>query len=228
MRQWIFLFFAMTFSFNTLAASGGGMDFGKMQGRLFGSVMGIKPKTLNDSITTYNLQPYSKLYGYGFEIAQEFFPHINLGMRVEGKYVKVNKDSSVASTSTIYYSSISQTLGDGVLRIDVIKTHYFKFDLFGAVGLSSNQIEIHTSTTGEGNFVGNAFHQKAGGSIGIGFGGVYLMAEAGYDWNKLNNLKKTRSVPSGIDNIDLSGQYVAVGVILTGNALKGAGVSKGK
>lgn len=211
-------------SFNLYAALD---DLKGAQVRLTVGQTNIKPTEVNDTIKAQGLQPFLKNYGYGVEITKDVLPLLNLGLRFEGKYTKVDSESSASVASKAYYSSIQSEIIDGVFRIDIVNAPNMKLDLMGSGGFASNTLEIHTTTSGEGNFTRANLHAKAGASIGFGFMGVFLMAEGGYEWNNMGGPTRNGTTPASIDRIDLSGPYASVGFIFTGDILKAGGAGGG-
>lgn len=194
-------------------------DFSKTQFRVFGTQTTTKPKDLNEVIEKDGLQPYLKSYGVGGELTYEILPYVNAGVRYEARYVKTDRSSSSTTASSSYYSSIQQSMLDLVLRFDLVKASWFKFDIFGAGGLTDTKIDIRPNQSTEGYLTRGGFNTKAGASMALGLGGFYFFVEGGYDWNQMSGFK-TEGNPPAVSSLNLSGPYIAGGLILTGELLK--------
>ncbi len=139
----------------------------------------------------------------------------------------MNTESSSATKASTYFSSVQTGIIDAILRIDIVKNPYLKFDIMGGFGLASNKVDISTKTGGEGSFTKSTFHKKAGASLGFGAAGLYLMSEAGYEWNDMDGFSKEGSFPDSANRVNMSGPYLSVGLILTGDLLKTFGGAAG-
>ena len=56
----------------------------------------------------------------------------------------------------------------------------------------------------------------AGLSVGIGYNNIYGFIEAGYEFNKVSAFERTGTVSNSIQEINLSGHYVTIGVMFDG------------
>jgi hypothetical protein len=90
-------------------------------------------------------------------------------------------------------------------------------DVFGGAGTAKTKMDIRTAS-GDGHYSRSAdsLITAAGASVGIGFGNIYFMVEAGQEWNRITNLSKTGPTSSSLNEIDLSGTYANVGILFNG------------
>lgn len=58
--------------------------------------------------------------------------------------------------------------------------------------------------------------------MAVGFANYYLMVEAGHEWSNFGTLKPKTTEPDVMTNINLSGNYILAGFVITGDALKNA------
>jgi len=61
-----------------------------------------------------------------------------------------------------------------------------------------------------------SFVSSYGATLGIGYKWVYLIVEAGYEDNRISSLKRTGTASTAIRDINLSGNFVSVGLLFDG------------
>ena len=183
------------------------------QARLFLGSTKINPSDVNSDLTTQSLQTMDSLNQYGVEITFPVIKYLNLGLR----YTRhdISKDP-VNSGSANYKAEISQDSMLAVARVPFFKTDIVHIDGFAGLGGSNTTYKI-TSAAEDGELdKKNSFFASPdfsfGGSIAFGYKKYFFVIEGGYEINKITGLQSSGTV-NNISTIDLSGTYVAVGIM---------------
>ena len=175
------------------------------------------PDQVNNVLRPAGLNTLSGISTYGIEATYEIIPRVNVGVRGEGKWQKVKETGAPVNAQNPFYSSLQQSAALGIARVDLVSTPIVKVDVFGGAGTAATSMDIRTAA-GDGNYshaMGSVITQ-AGASVGMGWSNIYFLIEVGQEWNKIGDLGKTGVTASGLDTIDLSGTYLAVGLIFNG------------
>jgi hypothetical protein len=177
----------------------------------------ISPSQLNTYAENQGLKTYNGIGLYGVEATKTLGSILELGVRGVWKYNKVKETASPsANPQNPYYSSIQQSEVELVARFDLLTTPIVRLDVFGGAGPANTSVDVRTAA-GEGNFSKTtSYMASAGGSVGIGWGNIYFTVEVGNEWNKVSDLTRKNFTPTSIDQIDLSGPYVLVGLTFNG------------
>lgn len=184
-------------------------------------------ENLNSLLQADQIEKLNKVTGFGLEVDAEVTPWFKAGTKIKGIFAGSNKKE--AAFPATEYLSIQQYSAGLTGRLVVVNKENFFFDVFGELGLSNNTIELKSSF-GTAKWDKNAhFYQRAGGSLGFGSSAVKMYVEGGYENFKLEKLNYEGTIGQNADSIDLSGSYVAVGLIVSGipSWIKPGGLSVG-
>lgn len=214
---WIALSIATVVS-GTARAADAEKDKKVFEARVFGSGVSIAPRAFNAQVAAGALQSFDKQTGLGIEVAFPVIPMVKVGARAEARYMKVNETATTPAVPlNPYYSSIQQNTAEAVLRLALLDTSFARLDVLGSIGVSNTIVDLRTAS-GEGTYAATDAQQKSnlisryGASAGFGFGNVLLFVEGGYETNVVGDYK-TLGNAKPIGPIDLSGNYVAVGLL---------------
>lgn len=191
-----------------------------VQARLFLGSTGISPTNLNDSIEPQGLKKMDLLNQFGVEITYPVMSYLNVGVR----YTK-RTQTAVESTedpNTDYSAKLDQDSILLVARAPFLKTEVFRLDAFAGVGGSNTTLKVKTAgqdgelTQSAGEGWAASPYAAAGIAASVGYKWIYFTLEGGIESNKMNDLKRTGSVASSIDSLDLSGSYFVIGIMMDG------------
>ncbi len=190
------------------------------QGRLFLGSTTIKPDDLNQEMTAQGLKEFSGIGKYGVEITYPVMKHLDVGINYSHR--NVFSEEMVPNSTTNYEGVIDQDTVLLVARAPLYKTNSVRFDIFGGLGGSNTSFKIR-STAQNGELTrkegGDWFASVAtafGASVGVGYNNVYFIIEGGIETNKVDSFKRSGTVNTNVDAIDLSGSYVMVGLMFDG------------
>lgn len=191
-----------------------------VQGRLFAGSTKMNPAELNTELTAQSLKTVDSITGYGVEITYPVLGFVDAGMR----YTHRNflKDEDPSNESTEYKATLDQ---DSVLllaRVPLLKTTFFRLDIFAGAGGSNTGFKIKTTgqdgelTKKEGGDWFASPTYSYGASVGLGYKWIFLTVEGGYEANKIDSFKRVGTINSNVQAIDMSGGYVLVGLMFDG------------
>ncbi len=193
-------------------------DLGLVQGRVFIANTNINPTNVNDNITNEGLKKLDKTMNFGVEITFPALKFFEAGMR----YTHRQFDADPTNSATSYQAKGTQESILLLARVPIIKASMFRFDVFGGVGGNNTKLSIKSSAydgeltkTAASDWFATPYY-SAGASAGFGFHNVYLYAEGGYEYNKVNNFKKSGTVNPNINTLDLRGNYFMIGLMFDG------------
>ena len=203
----------VSFSLNAFAA-----EF-PAQGRLFIGSTAADFSQVNSNLTADGMDTFVSSGRYGLEITYPW-KFLNIGLRYHKTDQVVYEKPE--STATNYEGELIQDENLLLARVPVFKQGALYADVFAGFGGTNTTYKLRTATqVGElnkkdpGAFVASPVG-AAGVSVGVGHKNVYAFVEAGYEYNKVSSLDRTGSISAAIQEIDLSGSYVLVGLILDG------------
>ncbi len=197
------------FSMSSLAADKG-------QGRLFLGSTKINPENVNTELESQGLKEFDMINQFGVEITLPALKFANAGFRYTHRMIK--EEELAASTVTDYHAELTQQVFAGILRAPLNNSDYAKFDLFVGAGVTSSELKIK-SLTQDGSVDKKGYASPmavAGGSASFGVKSIFFTIEAGYEYNKVTGLKETDTVSGNIDEFDLSGGYLTIGLMFDG------------
>ncbi|MGE4133572.1 MAG: hypothetical protein AB7F86_18190 [Bdellovibrionales bacterium] len=188
--------------------------------RLFVGAVSTDPKDVNTEMKAESLKEFGTITQFGAEATYPLAKLIDVGFRYTLRTSKVteNPDDSI----TDYYADLKQEAVSGVVRVPILNTSIVKLDVFGAVGGTNTTLKIKTlSQEGELNKKGDngwfgSMVANYGASVAVGYKGFYFVVEGGYEDNKAKDLKRTGTVNTNIETIDISGSYISVGLMFDG------------
>jgi hypothetical protein len=194
------------------------------EGRLYGGVLNANPTNFNTEMAAEGMNDIKSLIKYGVEISYPLASFLKPGLRYEHLTAS---SSQIQSTSSSFSNSIAQESLQLVARVPIITGSIFRFDVFGAVGGSNTTIDLNSPTQNgsltrlikDGSF--SSPRTTFGGSVAAGWKGFYLVAEYGLDSNKPDGFTRSSGVNNNIQNLDLSGSYVTIGLLLDGTLISG-------
>lgn len=197
------------FSISSLAADKG-------QGRLFLGSTQISPKDVNTELESQGLEEFDMINQFGVEITLPTLKFANGGFRYTHR--TMTEEELVPSTVTDYQAELTQQVFAGILRAPLNSSDYVKLDLFVGAGITSSELKIKTLTQ-DGSVAKKGYTSPmavAGGSVSFGVKSIFFTIEAGYEYNKVTGLKETGTVSGNIDEFDLSGSYLTIGLMFDG------------
>lgn len=180
--------------------------------RLFAGNTWAENETLNQEMQTQGLKEFGVLGKFGVEITFEWnFLEVGLAYMKRG----IENDETISETSTLYTARLDQDIFIGVVRLPLIKSSFFRADVFGGAGGSSATLKVvNASQNGElknGSF--SAPFLTYGASAGLGYKGFYFYIEGGFDSCKVESLTRTGTISNAVQSINASGAYGAFGLM---------------
>lgn len=193
-----------------------------VQVKLFAGATDSDPKDINDESATEGFEKFGTAAQLGLEATYPVIKYLELGLRFA--YRDFAAKEVIPTANQDYKYQLTQTTGQGVVRIPFVKTSMFRFDAFAGIGGSNTTLKVKTPTqNGElsrkdsGDWFG-ALTSSYGASVAVGYKKVYFVVEGGFESNKIDSLKRTGTVNSNINEIDLSGTFVTIGLMFDGMA----------
>ena len=210
----VLLGFAFLFTSSAFAA-----EF-PVQARLFAGVNFVDPQNVNETTTAQGLQKIDKSNQFGVEITYPVASYLNVGVRYSKRIISLDENPSTEATD--YSVKVDQDALLLVARAPFAKTETFKADVFVGVGGTNSTLKIKTAsqdgelTSSAGEGWAQSPYAAAGLSAAVGYKQFFFVIEAGYEYNKVSSFKRSGTVSSSIDTMDLSGGYASVGFLLDG------------
>lgn len=210
----LFVGFALLFTTPVFAA-----EF-PVQARLFAGVNFVDPKNVNETTEPQGLQKIDKSNQIGVEITYPVASYLNIGIRYSKRIVSLDENPS--NEATDYYVKVDQDALLLMARAPFAKTETFKADVFAGVGGTNSTLKIKTAsqdgelTSSAGEGWAQSPYAAAGLSAAVGYKQFFFVMEAGYEYNKVSSFKRSGTVSSAIDTMDLSGGYFTIGFLLDG------------
>ncbi|MCM2353789.1 MAG: hypothetical protein NDI63_09250 [Pseudobdellovibrio sp.] len=186
-----------------------------------------KDENLGALMQADQIEELNKVTGFGLEANAALSSWFKAGTKIKGVFNAANKKE--APFPATEYLAVQQYSAGLTGRLMLANKKNFNLDLFGELGLSNNTVELQT-TGGKAKWDKNShFYQRAGASVAAGGESFKVFVEGGYENFKLDNLKYEGTIGQNINEIDLSGSYVSVGLIISGlpSWIKPGGLSTG-
>lgn len=191
-----------------------------VQARFFTGITSVDPKNVNETIEAQGLKKIDGVTQLGFEATYPLMNYLNVGIRYTKRLV--DKDEEPADPSVEYNAKMEQDSVLLVARVPIMKSDIVRVDGFAGVGGTNTTLGLKTiSQDGEltrresGDWFASPY-AAVGGSVAIGYKKVFLVIEGGYETNKVDGFKRSGTVSSNVDTLDLSGSYVTVGLLIDG------------
>jgi hypothetical protein len=191
-----------------------------VQVRLSAGMTGVSPTNANEGLTTQGLKKLENVTQLGLEITYPIASYLDVGAR----YTKRLGDSeeNPADPNTDYSAKLDQDSVMLIARAPFLKSDAFRMDAFVGIGGSNTSLKIKsagqdgelTSKADEGWF--DSPYAAAGISASVGYKMFYLVFEGGYESNKVSSFKRSGTVSSSIDTLDLSGSYFTISLMFDG------------
>ncbi|XGC81996.1 hypothetical protein ACES2L_05800 [Bdellovibrio bacteriovorus] len=191
-----------------------------VQARLFFGNSTVDPQQLNTAVEAQGLKKFESVMQYGVEITYPVIKYLDIGVRYT-KHSQTNNEEP-DNILTEHSAKIDQ---DGILlmgRVPLVREGIFRVDAFAGFGGTNTTATIKSATQdgeytrkeAEGWF--STPYAAYGVSAGVGFKQVYLMFEGGMEVNKVSGFTRAGSVNASMDEVDLSGSYFTIGILLDG------------
>lgn len=209
MKSLISAFIVFTFSTYAMAASEV-----KGQGRLFLGSTAIKPDNMNTELAVQGLEQMDLLNQFGVEITTPFFKNIDAGFRYAKRLQ--SSEENPANNSTDFNAELTGDSFLGVARFSLIKSTFFRADVFGGVGISNTNYKIKTATQDGELSKKTTPTYAAGGSVGIGYKQFYFMLELGIEGNTAKSFSSQGNINSSVTEIDMSGSTITLALMFDG------------
>jgi hypothetical protein len=180
--------------------------------------MPYKPSDLNALIESQGLAGFNHTNSFGVEITKTF-----LGGWVEGGFRYLAKVAlSGEFTNNSSKAALGQHCFQVVGRASLLQTGILRADLVAGLGGTNTEFKIEGPTsnisinrTAAEDWVSSPM-MSAGASVSVGFGGVYLSLEAGYERNLVTQMNRSGNISSTISTLDFSGPYGMVALFFDG------------
>ena len=190
------------------------------QVRLFAGGTSVDPTDLNQELEANSLKKIDKVVNAGVEGTFPLFRFLEPGIRLTK--ILARADESNASPLTEYSAEIDQTALTFVARVPFVKTSLLRVDAFAAVGGTNTTVKWKTATQD-----GELSRRKSsdwfaepytayGASVAVGYKKFYFVVEGGMQMNQVDDFTRTGTVNSNVNEIDLGGGYLTVGLMFDG------------
>ncbi|AZZ35295.1 hypothetical protein CIK05_00240 [Bdellovibrio sp. qaytius] len=186
-----------------------------------------KDENLGALMMPDQIEEMKGITGFGLEVDAELNSWFKAGTKVKGVFNGSNKKE--AAFPATEYISVQQYSAGLTGRVMLVNKDNIFLDMFGELGLSNNSVELKTSG-GTAKWEKNShFYQRAGASMGLGGSLLKMYVEGGYENFKMKNPNYEGTIGQNINEIDLSGSYVSVGLVISGipSWIKPGGLSIG-
>lgn len=189
--------------------------------RLFAQGKDVEPKLLNSHLETQGLNEYSYISGIGIEVDYPALTFFDLGIKATTFYDRVNEVAEPsANPDNPYYSSIQQSSLSLVGRLSLIETDLLRVESFGTIGAARTKVDIRTAAAEGKMYRGEKDWSSPvssyGVSVALGWSKFYIYVDAGIEHNRVDKLKHKGTTPSFVTEVNLSGTFMAVGLLFNG------------
>lgn len=171
------------------------------------------PTALNNLSAPDNVPPLDTLQSLGIEIDGQYKM---LKVGVKFGYTNSSAEPPNAPFPPPAYLSVSQFTAGLVARVPIVTQPAYLFDAFVELGAADTTFNVQTISSGKATLKKDKnFYQRAGASLGAGSASVKVYAEVGQEWNKINDPSSSGTMVTNIQSVDLSGTYIAFGLIIS-------------
>ena len=206
------LSFLFLFGLQSIAAEKQG------QARLFLGSTQVTPKQLNTELTAQSLKNVDLNNQAGVEITFPVASILNVGLRYSKRLI--SQDEKPTNANTDYKVELTQDVAAAVARISLFRSDFVIVDGMLGFGGSNSIYTIKTaSQDGSLKKEGSPFastYSTAGISLGLGKDKYFFTMEAGIDSNKVDHFKRSGTMNTNVQSIDLSGGYFVIGFMFDG------------
>lgn len=193
-------------------------DFKWSELRVFtlSNTLATAPTALNNLTAPDNVDPLETIYSIGIE-ADARWKWIKIGTRFTGALM--SKDAPNSPMPPTAYLTIGQYSGAALARVPLIEKDAVNLDVLAEVGAANTAIDVRTNSSGKADIKCEAcVFGRVGASLALGWPTFKISIEGGQEFNNLTNLKTTGTLAAAdnISSIDLSGTYIAAGIVIYG------------
>lgn len=191
-----------------------------VQARFFMGMTGVNSEELNTFTAAQGLKKLEGVSQLGLEITYPIHKYLDVGARYTKKMADAAEEPD--NPATDYSVRLDQDAFLLIARVPFIKTDFYRVDAFGGVGGTNTKLTLKTAgQNGElSKSVGDNWYASpyaaAGVSLSLGYKRFYLVFEGAYEMNKVKDFSRSGSVGSNISELDLSGSYFTLGLLLDG------------
>jgi hypothetical protein len=229
MKTKIYLVLFLSVFARNVFADDSGLKWSELRVFTMTNTLSTTPAALNNITASDNVEQLDTLYGIGLE-ADAKWRFLKIGTRVKG--ILMSKNPPNPPSPAVSYLTVGQYSGGLLARVPVIDNDTVNFDFLAEVGAANTSLEIATASNGKGEFKCEAcVFGRVGASINLGWPTFKFSLEGGQEFNNLSSLKYSGTLTNhNVDSVDLSGPYVAAGVIIYGlpSWIKPGGITVGK
>lgn len=180
----------------------------------------VAPKDLNDSVEPQGIKKIDLVTTYGLEATYPVLSMVDVGVRYTKKMV--NNEEDPIDLNTEYSTKIDQDAVLLLARVPFVKTGILRVDAFAGVGGTNTTVKVKTASqdgeltkkAGTGWFA--APYAAAGVSAAAGYKNIYFVVEGGFESNKVDSFDRSGTVSASIKDLDLSGTYFTIGLMIDG------------
>jgi len=193
------------------------------QGRVFAGIVDSDPKEVNQVTTGLGFKEFKPTSKFGAEITFAVLRHVELGMRYSKVYM-TNLEVNQTPNSN-YRALLDQDAVLGIARFPFLKSKFVRLDVFGGFGGANTTLDFRSATQNgdfskrEGGDWFSTIYTTYGGSVGVGYKNFFFFVEGGFDANKVKSPRRTGNLTGSVNTIDLSGSYIAIGLMFDGVAV---------
>lgn len=217
LKRWSFLLIGFAFIHPALQAE---TSF-PARARLFGNTTDFKNDTMNTVLQGEGLKKIKNISGLGLEISTNIWGPLEAGLGYQFRVARSTPSDSLAVSD--YSSELGQQIYQLVVRINVINSGPVRLGVVGAAGGTNTEFKIQSAGQ-TGNLLKSAAEthwiaspiSSYGVSAAVGYKWIFLMAEAGYEQNKVEDFNRTGNISSSLKEIDFTGPYARVGLFFDG------------
>ncbi|AHZ84006.1 hypothetical protein Bb109J_c1309 [Bdellovibrio bacteriovorus] len=191
-----------------------------VQARFFAGMTGVKLDELNDSLEAQSMKKIEGVTQLGLEITYPVMKYLDVGARYAKKLA--DSEENPADPNTDYSAKIDQDAFLLIARVPIIREDFYRVDAFAGVGGTNTKVTMKTLAQ-NGDYtksVGESWYASpyaaAGVSLALGYKRFYFVFEGAIEHNKVDDLKRSGSVSTSVNSLDLSGSYFTVGIMFDG------------
>lgn len=191
-----------------------------VQARFFLGMTPVKLDTLNSNLESQNMKKIEGVSQLGLEITYPLMKYLDVGARYAKKLA--DSEENPADPNTDFNARLDQDAYLLIARVPFIRTDFYRVDAFAGVGGTNTKLTVkipgqngeYSKSVGE-NWYASPY-AAAGVSLALGYKRFYFVFEGAIEHNKVNDLKRSGTVNSNVDSLDLSGSYFTVGIMFDG------------
>lgn len=174
------------------------------------NVRPVYPANQLGYLDSQNLPNVSQLPGLAADITPGNFDWGRFGFRAEYRHLHIGNAEGAPGAGD--YSRLSSAAVGPVVHVELLDSKFFRAEFVAHGGLTYAELNVRKS--GVTQFVDSGISWIGSGGLGLTVGPktVYLYAEGGWAYNSTRGHAWTQNNAQGVENIDLSGPYVGIGI----------------